>query len=69
MTPEERKVMKDKVDAEKAEWMKKNKKKPKSADEEAQDLANAKLKVEDALKNRCVTADAVIGQIENFVND
>jgi len=35
MTPEERKALKDKVDQSKAEWLKANKKKPKSADEDA----------------------------------
>ena len=52
MTPEERKVLKDKVDAEKAEWIKKNKKKAKTPDEEAQDTKIVKEKIEEALKHK-----------------
>lgn len=65
MTPEEWKALKDKVDAEKADWMKKNKKKAKSADEEAQEMHNLKLKMQEQLAIRCIHVDAVIGKVED----
>ena len=67
MTPEERKALKDKVDAEKADWMKKNKKKPKSADEEANDHIALKTKMMEQLAIRCVHHDSVIGWVEDHV--
>lgn len=68
MTPEERKVLKDKVDAEKAEWLKKNKKKAKTPDEEAQDLKIIKEKIEEALKHKCLSEDHIMGKVEDSVN-
>lgn len=68
MTPEERKVIKDKMDAEKAEWLKKNKKKAKTPDEDAQDLKLVKEKVEEALKTKCLKENQIMGNVDESVN-
>ena len=68
MTEEEITTMNEEKEARKAEWMKKNKKKPKSEEEDAQDYEDLKQKISEGIKQRILEDDQVVGVVEDKID-
>jgi hypothetical protein len=67
MTEEELEKMKEEAEARKAEWLKKNKKKPKSEEEEKADMEELTLKIIERVREKVVGEDEVMGVVEEKV--
>lgn len=68
MADEQVNKMKEEKKAKKEEWLKKNKKKPKSEEEEQQDMNNLKQLMSDAIKQRILTDNTILGGIEDKID-
>jgi flagellar biosynthesis/type III secretory pathway chaperone len=60
----EKQELLDKLEAEKQEWMKRTKAKPKTEEEDAEDLANLLSKMTEVLREKLVTSDTIMGDID-----
>ena len=68
MTEEDINKLAEDKEARKADWLKRNKRKPKTEEEDAQDMEQLRQQINDQLKQKMVDEDDIMGDIEEKIN-